>query len=316
MSEYKNNKLNNYFMKPTQMNNKLFLYPISIYDYEEFSKLANKFIVLDIKSLNNLAYQNYEQECKKQGIRPRRKNFKKSKFDNLYDYIINDIIENIKFNDSIRNVYDHYNSLTNEEKEIIKNTDKDIELKKIISVFENKNNLINLYNDFIKFIKFVTKADNVIITYDKKIKIKINKDIYFLDKDNFYEFRDIVMKQNLLHEPLIMGNSISQKAIDEDLEYRMGDSENDIEAMVAYVSLHSNKDINNYTYYRLRADFNMLMTEKSYDSGIIYNANGCKTKKNKSIPIPNILNHLSIHDNPYKDMFHKMDYTIDKMISK
>ena len=50
--------LKNYFMQPRSMKCGLNVYPIKIMEYEKFKKLAAKYIILNIKQLNNHRKQN------------------------------------------------------------------------------------------------------------------------------------------------------------------------------------------------------------------------------------------------------------------
>ena len=65
--------LKNYFMQPRSMKCGLNVYPIKIMEYEKFKKLAAKYIILNIKQLDNHRKQNKLQELQ---------------VDELYDYII------------------------------------------------------------------------------------------------------------------------------------------------------------------------------------------------------------------------------------
>ena len=107
------------------------------------------------------------------------------------------------------------------------------------------------------------------------------------------------MEQNVLHEPRVGGNLQSQKYIDRELEVLYGDSESSVESMVAFVSSNNSRDISDYTYYRLRADFVMEMRKLDYTVTNNYNANGCKTKDGSNISVPSITEPLGLDVNPY-----------------
>ena len=115
-----------------------------------------------------------------------------------------------------------------------------------------------------------------------------------INKLNFNEFRNIVMDQNLLYEPIIAPTKQAQKYIDAKLSNTNG-VESDLEAIVAFVCTNSmSMDISNYTYYRLMADFYSLMKQLSRSDMICYRAGGMTQKNGKPLDIPNIIDKLGI----------------------
>lgn len=289
---FQNTKLNNYFMKPTSMSNGLLLYPISIYDYEEFRKLAMEYIVLDIKTRNNLAKQQFTKN-KNEGLISKKKYFKKIPFDNLFDLLVNsfnqnkDIIEKIEYikdipKEDLLKIKEKYNH--------------DIETMKLIEIAET-NEYRNDLDNFMSLLEMVTKGKCNL--YNNSFIISVNDDNYILDRNNFYEFRKIVMEQNILFEPKTSPQLEGQKQIDRDLEARNADSmECDLEAMIAFVSRKTKKDTSNFTYYRLMADFRSIMNEKNFDavSRAFSAGNGKKGDK-----LPDITQSLGLNENPQDD---------------
>ena len=310
--------LNNYFMLPTETSFGLKLYPVKLFEWERFNYLANKFIVMDIKTIDNSLHQQFQKD-KLMGTIPRKQKYKKLQFDNLLDYILDLIYTNsvqidqiLSIKLSIKDLSDNdFNSLL----DVYKNDEQGKQLIKF-SKDVNIKDLVNLKNEFSELIKIVTHCKKVII---KKNQINIvfeDNNKIILDKDNFYEFREIVMEQNLLYEPLIVRNLDAQEMIDIDLKRKYGDEEMDLESLVAFVSTHTNKDIKDYTYYRLKADFTSLMMENNYNLTAIYRANGCTTKNGGNLPMPNILAPLSINKNPYDGLFKESkENSLDKRLT-
>lgn len=310
--------LNNYFMLPTTTSFGLKLYPVKLFKWERFNYLANKFIVMDIKTIDNSLHQQFQKD-KLMGLIPRKQKYKKIQFDNLLDYILDLIYTNsvqidqiLSIKLSIKDLSDNdFNSLL----DVYKNDEQGKQLIKF-SKDVNIKDLVNLKNEFSELIKIVTHCKKVII---KKNQINIlfeDNNKIILDKDNFYEFREIVMEQNLLYEPLIVRNLDAQEMIDIDLKRKYGDEEMDLESLVAFVSTHINKDIKDYTYYRLKADFTSLMMENNYNLTAIYRANGCTTKNGGNLPMPNILAPLSINKNPYDGLFKESkENSLDKRLT-
>ena len=310
--------LNNYFMLPTTTSFGLKLYPVKLFKWERFNYLANKFIVMDIKTIDNSLHQQFQKD-KLMGLIPRKQKYKKIQFDNLLDYILDLIYTNsvqidqiLSIKLSIKDLSDNdFNSLL----DVYKNDEQGQRLIKFSKDVDIKD-LVNLKNEFSELIKIVTHCKKVII---KKNQINIlfeDNNKIILDKDNFYEFREIVMEQNLLYEPLIVRNLDAQEMIDIDLKRKYGDEEMDLESLVAFVSTHINKDIKDYTYYRLKADFTSLMMENNYNLTAIYRANGCTTKNGGNLPMPNILAPLSINKNPYDGLFKESkENSLDKRLT-
>ena len=310
--------LNNYFMLPTTTSFGLKLYPVKLFKWERFNYLANKFIVMDIKTIDNSLHQQFQKD-KLMGLIPRKQKYKKIQFDNLLDYILDLIYTNsvqidqiLSIKLSIKDLSDNdFNSLL----DVYKNDEQSQQLIKFSKDVDIKD-LVNLKNEFSELIKIVTHCKKVII---KKNQINIlfeDNNKIILDKDNFYEFREIVMEQNLLYEPLIVRNLDAQEMIDIDLKRKYGDEEMDLESLVAFVSTHINKDIKDYTYYRLKADFTSLMMENNYNLTAIYRANGCTTKNGGNLPMPNILAPLSINKNPYDGLFKESkENSLDKRLT-
>ena len=152
--------LDNYFMKPKKMSNGMLLYPIKLYDWEEFNRLASKFIILDIKSLNNSNRQQF-QKMKKMGQIKKGQKYVNLKQDNLFDYIIDLIKDNYKEISLINTVKIQLQNSSEEDINSIKNNFKDNNYMLSIinlSLNENIDTLPNLYDDFCIFLIIITKA--------------------------------------------------------------------------------------------------------------------------------------------------------------
>lgn len=300
--------LDNYFMKPKKMSNGMLLYPIKLYDWEEFNRLASKFIILDIKSLNNSNRQQF-QKMKKMGQIKKGQKYVNLKQDNLFDYIIDLIKDNYKEISLINTVKIQLQNSSEEDINSIKNNFKDNNYMLSIinlSLNENIDTLPNLYDDFCKLLKIITKAKKIFIDYKgENVHIKNDDSDFILNKNNFYEFRSIVMNQNLLYEPIVTPDLMSQKYIDIDMKRKFGNDEIDLESVVAFVSINTGKDVSEYTYYRLKADSSMIQRIMNYQIIFNYKANGCTEKNGGELQPPNLFEHLPIKDNPYSNTFKK-----------
>lgn len=128
-----------------------------------------------------------------------------------------------------------------------------------------------------------------------------------LDRDNFDDYKTAVMRQNLLFEPLIVESEITQQIIDDAIERmsRKG-TPPDLEAMIIAVSVAKGmrpSDFQSYTYYQLRADYEISQRKELNGYIHLYRSQGAKTD-----PI-DLLSKLEIHENPYsfEKLFNKVD---------
>jgi hypothetical protein len=269
------------------MNNGLILYPISIYDYNYFKQLAMGYIVLDVASKNNLARQEFIKN-RRSGLIPRTQKYKKLIYKNLFDLLIL-LIEN-----------------DSKIKMIKENKEDTIKMRELYKDNEQVINFINMaeksqYQDILNgILKLFYMVTNIVPKYiNEEFIFDIDNDIK-INRDNFYEFRDIVMKQNLLFEPRVAPDPESQAIIDRELERKNGSGEFDIEAVISFVSTNcGGADLSNCTYYRLMCDYSAILRSKGYDTTSVYRANGCKMEGDRDIPYPDISEHLPIKDNPY-----------------
>lgn len=265
------NSLNNYNMKPTYLN-QIPIYPIKIMDYEEFSQLANQYILLDIPQLNNKLKQLGSETLP---------------FKTLFEYLVEVIEDEHKL---IKQIREDFN----------KNSNKKIPNKELETMIREKYNL----NNEISLCRLLNMTLHKDISFNKTMKCFAISDkgkiIDVINDNNFYEYRKIVMEQNRLFTPRIAPNKKSQEGIDKELKKKLGDGESSLEAIIALVCLeYKIKDISDFTYYRVIADYKTIMRKMEYTSAIIYRANGCKDGDGGDISIPNLSEDLKMNESPY-----------------
>lgn len=147
------------------------------------------------------------------------------------------------------------------------------------------------------------------LMYDSKNKKWIiNFDGGKIDRENYDIFRRNIMEMNLIHEPIIAPNELSQKLLDDAIKsMNKGGGKVDLESMIVYVCTYakiSPKDFEHMTYYQLRAQFEMCQRIQYSDAIHLYRSQGAKVE-----PL-NIAEELSIHENPYS--FDKLVKKVDK----
>lgn len=276
--------LRNYFMKPQVMKSGLEIYPVKIMEYEEFRNLANKYIVMNISQLNN--------KRKQVGI-PKLTQKK------LYAYLI-DMLRSDEATLEINEKINQMENIDEDMREALMEADESIKL-----LWEGRDNFRtieyqNIKGELCRLFEIVLKQP---VTYNKKLKCFNVCDDHFISNINFEEFREIVMKQNLLFEPLVAPSIKAQKYIDASLK-NPSSAEVDMEAVVAFVCTNSSAgDISNYTYYRLMADFHSLMKQMNRGDIVLFSASGATKKNGGQLDIPNVLEKLGIDKNPYDNVF-------------
>lgn len=291
-----NNQLDTYFMKPYYLDRLGLIYSISLYEYDDFSLLAREFILLDMNKRTNLAKQQLEK-AKLEGLVDRNTKFEPLEQTHLFDWITFIIEQNRIQVDKFAEINEKFKGLSQSEiEEILQGNEEFRNFVTLALASDGKT----IESSITKMISMTVKNE---VIYEKVTKcfciIENSEIIGVLDKDNFYEYRKIVMLQNILHEPRVGGNLQSQKYIDKELKALYGDSESSVESMVAFVCSSNSRDISDYTYYRLRADFTMEMRKLDYSVTNNYNANGCKTQDGDSISVPSITEPLGLDVNPY-----------------
>lgn len=314
----RNHDLDNYLMKPTVMSNGILLYPINMMEYDDFKDKAYKYIVLGINKLNNKLKQQWEQNLI-DGVIDSSTKFKKLEEDNLFDYIKNICNLSVEQKNKTIEAIKHQNKAKEEFKS--KLTKEEL----VDLVAENPSILDELEEVNISQIKIKTIADEVVELIEIIVRCKVLFDgkcfsvlgqgdsIKIIDKENFEEFRSIVFKQNLLFEPRVGANLMSQKSIDTEMKVMFKD-ETSIESMVAFLG---DIDEANTTYYRLRARYEAEKRKLDYMASVIYRANGNKLESGSEIPIPNLLEPLGLNVNPYTIGRTEVDSDeINKAISK
>lgn len=159
--------------------------------------------------------------------------------------------------------------------------------------------------DFERMFSMVLHKD-VQLMYSSKTKSWLLKfDGGWIDRENYNDFRKVIMEMNLIHEPVIAPNEFSQKILDDAIKsMSKGGEKVDLEAMIVYVTTFMGMKPNEFiqmTYYQLRAKFEMCQRIQTSDAIHIYRSVGAKVE-----PL-NVAQALTIKENPY---------SFDKLVKK
>lgn len=150
---------------------------------------------------------------------------------------------------------------------------------------------------------------------DVNLVFKIgDNDEDLITRDNYEEIRAMIMEQNLIFEPIVAPNKKSQDIIDKAIERKRGSGSNvetNIESMIILVS-KSRPVTEDYTYYQLQADYEMVLRLEQSRAIPTYRAVGADIDPIELGAI------LSIHEDPYsfEKMFRKNDRSKDAEMLK
>ena len=150
---------------------------------------------------------------------------------------------------------------------------------------------------------------------DVNLVFKIgDNDEDLITRDNYEEIRAMIMEQNLIFEPIIAPNKKSQDIIDKAIERKRSSGSNvetNIESMIIIVS-KSRPVTEDYTYYQLQADYEMVLRLEQSRAIPTYRAVGADIDPIELGAI------LSIHEDPYsfEKMFRKNDRSKDAEMLK
>ena len=136
-------------------------------------------------------------------------------------------------------------------------------------------------------------------------------DIGVINQHNYDAIREVIMRQNLMFEPLLVEDAYTQKVIDKAVKVRnKSGGDFDFQSMLVYVCNRKQilpSQMKDYTYYQLRCDNEMFQRIDFNDSIHPYRAQGAKVD---SINTDKALETLS-NPNSWDKFFVKQDKKAD-----
>lgn len=297
-------RLNNYFMRPTFIDYIGDVYPIRLFEYDEFNELSSKYILAGRKWFTNIL--KYPKD----------------------EYILDYYIKSANEIESIKSEYDYI-------KYVFDNKD-------ILEDYIEQNNIdIDMYSDYIENVEKSLSNKSIIYNIGeierlfsmilrKKVKYKYlnyNEGVidyifeveggdYAITKYNFENLRECVMAQNLMYEPLTSpsdeGNRIIQEAIE---SLSKNGIKRELESICSIVSVYksiNDEELFNYTYYRLMVDFESIV--RINDNLFIYmlRSQGCD-----GISPTYLAEKVEVDKNPYNGLFQKYkENSLDKRLKQ
>lgn len=292
MAECVNRTGYNYFMQPyfmSSINN--YIYPIKNRDYDKFSELANRFLVNDIKNLNNIARIQCDINHEK---------FQSLSQKSLFEYIVHlikqyelskkDLDDKVKFLNGIPK--EELNEFLKDNKE----SEGYVDVIKDYSINGIENGIYTMLEMLLK--KKVLLIGNQIAILDNGVVTG------FINESNFDEFREIVMKNNLLYKPLIGFNKVSNDTIQKVVALRSEKSKpSSVESILATISVNKNisdESLQEYTRYRTMADFTAITRQHFNQFYFVMKSVGCE-----GIEINDLSEEMILYNNPYDGILQK-----------
>ncbi len=162
-----------------------------------------------------------------------------------------------------------------------------------------------------KQVEFFIKNENKIL-YEYEYGF-ISESNQIIHKDNYEQIRNIIMHQNLMFDQKVYKDKIVEKYMYKSLEVKAKNSiKMEFEDMISTVSVFTGKhywDLEEYTIYQLKSDFNRISKFKNYDTSIAF-----KCVSTEPIKVEHFAENVDMFKNPYDlDNFTKSKDTINNL---
>lgn len=247
-------ELDDYFMKPYKSNIGN-IYPIKIYDYYKFKKIASKYIIPSNEMMFNL--------------------YKLPKEINLFEYYV----ENGLYVDN------NLNQLNELKDYIPKNKEEEkylSDIKTTLDKYKNEEFMYYSIKEMEEMFSLIFREEVVFNNETLSFVDKLNK--IKVDKNNFDFIREVVMHLNVLQEIPTNSNPYINEMIQHALELKNKESSNggNLCAMVSFISIKkgiSDRDLMEYTYYRLLYDYSIAIRENTNNFLYLLRSQGCNEAK-------------------------------------
>lgn len=133
-----------------------------------------------------------------------------------------------------------------------------------------------------------------------------SNDLSLINRDNYDEIRSSIMRQNLMFEEKVFKNKLVQEWANKVIQARAKNAvKMEFEDILSTVSVFTGKhywDLEEYTIYQLKSDFNRINKIKEYDSNIAFKCAGAD-----NVTLDYYAETLDMFKNPYDDIFKSKD---------
>jgi hypothetical protein len=196
------------------------------------------------------------------------------------------------------------------------NGDEDIPLLRRILIAYAQESDDTILDVLCSLFNLITKSKEFKFVDERSTYYFINENEQIINDDNYEEFRNIVLKQNIIIEPKVYKSKMMQEWAEKVLEARSKDAANiTMEDMVTTVAVVSGKhywDLEKYSIYQLKSEFQRINKIKVYDTQSIMFANPYAS----DIKLDHFAEYLDMYEDPYKDVFKSKDnMNITKAVS-
>lgn len=220
----------------------------------------------------------------------------------IYPVLIKDYDEFMKVANALTYSYDHFDLV--ELAKIIGVAKEELKLLDLITIISTQTNTYEqTFNSLASVFSFALRKQINYLDGANGVLFHSEDHSTNIDRYNYDEIRQVVMRQNLIFTPKVFKNKLAQEWAEKVLKARAKSSSNiTLEDILTTVSVMDGKhywDLENYTYYQVKADFDRICKIKNYDSMSILLANPYAGK----LDIEHFAESMDMHKNPYDDVF-------------
>lgn len=155
----------------------------------------------------------------------------------------------------------------------------------------------NVVEDLVKMFSLVLQTEVTFSVNDKHEIVFITTDNGLIDKFNYDNLRQIIMRQNLMFEQKVYKDKIVQAYMHKVFEAKAKSGiKLEFEDKISTVSVFTGKhywDLEEYTIYQLEVDFNRVSKFKNYDTSVAARVAGSDNK------IEHFAENVDLFKNPY-----------------
>lgn len=198
----------------------------------------------------------------------------------------------------------YLNVLMISKKHIEVTIDEDIALlhRIVLGIQDDKIN-----NSLCKLFNLISKTDSFKLELFHDKYHFINDESQTVDFTNYDDIRNTIFHQNILFEPKVYKDPLMQQWAEKVLEARSKNAANiTMEDMITTVAVLSGKhywDLEKYSIYQLKSEFQRINKIKVYDTTSIMYANPYAS----DIKLDHFAEYLDMYADPYKDVFKSKD---------
>lgn len=169
----------------------------------------------------------------------------------------------------------------------------------------------DVIHDLETLFSLVTQKEVVFFSTDRIAGFEVDEN-HIINRDNYDQVREVIMNQNLLYEPKVFKNKAVQQWAEKVIKTRSKNSvEITVEDMLSTVSAFTGKhywELEEYTLYQLKSDFERINKLKNYDAEIAFKCAGAQELK-----IKHFAEKIDLYRNPYDDLFKSKDQFGNKL---